>query len=66
MVRRIYDQVFTDGKHYVKAAGLSTDTKPTEGLITGSYFIEVNTGKEFLLDEAAGVWHEAPAGYIAP
>ena len=66
MVRKIYDQVFTDGKHYVKAAGLSTDAKPTAGLITGSYFIEVNTGKEFLLDEVSEEWHEAPQGYIAP
>ena len=46
MVRKIYDQVLRDGVHYVKAAGLSTDQKPTAGICTGSYFIEVNTAKE--------------------
>ena len=66
MVRKIYDQVFTDGTHYVKAAGLSTDQKPDAGLITGSHFVEVNTGKQFLFDEAGQTWHEAPEGYIAP
>ena len=66
MVRRIHDQVFTDGTHYVKATGLSTDTKPVAGLITGSHFVEVDTGKQYLYDEIGEEWHEAPTGYIAP
>ena len=64
MIRRIVDDVFIDGKHYVEAAGLSTDSKPTEGLITGSKFTEVNTGKRFLFDEVSETWTEDPAGYI--
>lgn len=66
MVRKIYDQVFTDGTHYVKAAGLASDSKPTAGLITGSHFVEVDTGKEYLYDEVSHNWHEIEKGYIAP
>ena len=65
MVRKIVDDVFVDGRHYVEAAGLSTDQKPTEGLITGSRFIEVNTGNRFLYDETSGAWYRDPAGYIS-
>ena len=32
---------------------LSTDTKPTSGLITGSINVEVDTGKVFFYDETA-------------
>ena len=37
-------------------AGLSTDTKPTEGLATGSSFIEVNTKDVYLFDEESSTW----------
>ena len=33
-------------------AGLSTDTKPTTGIVTGSIFIEVDTGDIYLYNEA--------------
>lgn len=42
----------------VKLAGLSTDSKPTAGIATGSSFLEVNTGKVFLFDEVGGTWTE--------
>lgn len=66
MVRKIVDQVFQDGSHYVKAAGLRTDVKPTTGLITGSHFVEVDTGKQYLYDEIGESWSEVQRGYIAP
>ena len=66
MVRNLKDQLFVDGKHYIHAAGLSTDQKPTEGIVSGSYFVEVNTGKEYLFDETESTWYEKPAGYILP
>ena len=66
MVRKIVDSLFNDGKHYVKAAGLSTDSKPTTGLITGSHFVEVDTGKQYLYDEVGESWAEVPDSYIAP
>lgn len=36
--------------HYAEIVGLSTDSKPTTGLVSGSLFTEVNTGKTFVLD----------------
>lgn len=35
---------------FVRIAGLSTETKPTAGLVSGSEFLEVDTGREFVLD----------------
>ena len=35
-IRVLVDRLFADGKHYIQAAGPSTVTKPTEGIITGS------------------------------
>ena len=40
-------------------AGLSTDTKPTTGLATGSFFLEVDTSKAYFYDEVSGEWIEA-------
>ena len=45
-------------KHYIEAAGLSTDTKPTTNLVTGSLFLEVDTGKVYAFDEVGGTWNE--------
>lgn len=66
MVRELRDQLFADGNHYIHAAGLSSDQKPTSGIISGSYFVEVDTGKQFLFDETSSTWYEAPTGYIVP
>lgn len=52
MVRILKEETFVDGKRYIEAAGLSTDTKPTDGVITGSMFVEVDTGKGYLFKEA--------------
>lgn len=46
------------GKHYVEVAGLSTDTKPTTNLVTGSLFLEVDTGKVYAFDEVSSTWNE--------
>jgi hypothetical protein len=39
--------------YYGEYFGLSTDTKPTDGIVTGSKFTEVDTGKVYLFDEEA-------------
>ena len=39
-------------------AGLSKDSKPTAGVRNGSSFIEMDTGKVYLFNEAAGEWVE--------
>lgn len=51
------ERTFTREK-YNEFAGLSTDDKPTVGVGTGSVFIEVDTGKVFLFNEASGSWVE--------
>ena len=58
MVRILIDTQFDDDKHYIEVVGLSTDTKPSGEIITGSKFNEVNTGKEYRFDEVSGEWYE--------
>ena len=43
---------------YCEFAGLSTDSKPTDGIATGSVFIEVDTGKVFFFNATASTWVE--------
>ena len=60
MVRILNDQLFAGDKHYIEAVGLSTDTKPTADLVTGSTFIEQNTGDVYMFDEASETWGKFP------
>lgn len=43
---------------YCKFAGLAADSKPTEGVATGSEFVEVDTGKVFMFNSASLTWVE--------
>ena len=56
MIRAIIEQTFDQQKKYVILAGLSTDGKPTTGIITGSKFEEVDTGICYAFDEVSGSW----------
>ena len=47
-----------NNKQLVDIACLSTDTKPTIGIMNGSMLIEVNTGKLYVFDESASAWNE--------
>ena len=58
MIRNIIEMTIEDDKLYIEAAGLSTDTKPTDDLITGSLFMEADTGKVYVFDEISGTWNE--------
>lgn len=51
MVRILTERQFDDDQKYIEAAGLSTDEKPIEGIITGSVFVEVDTGDGYLFAE---------------
>ena len=42
----------------VEYRGLSTDTKPTENVINGSAYIEIDTGKVYLFDATGETWNE--------
>lgn len=54
MVRINYAGITVQGKQYVELSGLSTDVKPLGGYLTGSKFLEVNTGDIYAYDEESG------------
>ena len=63
MIRILERKTFTstnknvvEGKDYVEIACLSTDTKPTTGIATGSSAFEVDTGDVYFFDEESGEW----------
>ena len=56
MVRILEERIIEGNKKYIEASGLSTDSKPTENIVTGSVFIEVNTGNAYLYDEHGAEW----------
>lgn len=58
MIRAIVERAFTPEKNYVELFGLSTDSKPTTGIVTGSVFVEVDTVKAYLFNETASAWVE--------
>lgn len=60
-MRYLVDQPFVEGKNYVEIAGLSTESKPSSGMITGSQYMEVDTTKVYFWDETNEQWHEAGA-----
>ena len=55
MVRKLVELPFDGEKDYIEAAGLSTDPKPS-GVVTGSLFMEVDTGDVYAYDEAGTQW----------
>lgn len=66
MVRVLYDRHHSlDGKHHKHIVGLSSDSKPTAKLITGSTFDEINTGKVFRFDEVSGQWIERDGATVS-
>lgn len=58
MVRIIASKgVGPENKNYIEATGLSTDTKPTDRIVTGSLFFEVDTGDVYAYNESGhGSW----------
>ena len=62
MIRKLVDRYFNEDDKYVEMFGLSSDDKPVEGLITGSKFIEVDTGIEYRFDEESGTWTPQNSG----
>ena len=56
MIRKLVDRYFNEDNKYAEMFGLSTDDKPVKGLITGSKFIEVDTGIEYRFDEMSKTW----------
>lgn len=57
-MRILESRILADGVSIQTIAGLSTESKPTVGLATGSKFEEVDTGKTFKFAEG-----DSPAWY---
>lgn len=49
-------EVLDDGTYLIEAAGLSTDTKPTDSVSTGSIATETDTGDVYMYDETGAAW----------
>lgn len=58
MNRIIFEKQFDVDKTYVEICGASCDTKPTDGIVTGSIYKEVDTGHTFMFDELTGAWYD--------
>ena len=56
MIRNLEETPFENGKRFIRAAGLSTDQKPTKGIITGSQFLEVDKRVCMAYDEENDAW----------
>lgn len=65
MVRTLEKRAFTDTLALCRFAGLSDDDKPTAGVVTGSEFLEVDTGDVYAFDEVGGTWAKIKAGVPA-
>ena len=53
--------IFSSGTGFSKYAGLEKDTKPTEGVTTGSEFREVDTGDLYRFDSEGVQWILQPS-----
>lgn len=60
-MRIVSEKLFDADKRYVEIYGLSGESKPTDDIIMGSVFIEVDTGKAFLFNETSETWVEQGA-----
>ena len=62
MIRVIEQRYYAGDSVFAVMAGNSSDSKPTAGIITGSQFIEADTGKTYLYDEDSGAWNATGSG----
>lgn len=61
MVRVLNERVIAGNVKYVELSCLSTDTKPTANICTGSLALEVDTGDVYAFDEVSGEWKQIAA-----
>lgn len=54
----VYENDSNSVKNLVQIACLHTDTKPTEGIVTGSLALEVDTGDIYAFDEVGAQWNK--------
>ena len=58
MIRKTMERQFDEDSKYIEISCLSTDTKPTTGIITGSLALEVDTGDVYAFDEVGAEWNK--------
>ena len=58
LINRPYTYANGVQKSLIQIACLSTNTKPTAGIVTGSVAIEVDTGDFYLFDEVSATWNK--------
>ena len=56
MIRTLERRAFAGNLLLCRFVGNSGDTKPTEGIVTGSTFTEADTGIDYVFDEVTGGW----------
>ena len=56
MIRTLERRAFAGNLLLCRFVGNSGDTKPTEGIVTGSTFTEADTGIDYVFDEVSGGW----------
>ena len=63
MVRILDERIVTeDGKRYIEASGISSDSKPTANVVTGSLFLEADTGDVYAFAEGdSPAWNKIAA-----
>lgn len=57
MIRELEKKHYSEDKFFVRLAGLSSDSKPTEDIVTGSEFLEVDMGARYFFDETTEAWY---------
>lgn len=67
MIRILNQRVFEDGKLYIEGACVADDTKPTDGIVTGSRMTEADTGDVYMFyeDDTTPAWAKIVAGPTA-
>ena len=55
-MRTIETKWIEANKNYVELAGKSTESKPTTGIVSGSLFLESDTGDVYVFDETDVAW----------
>lgn len=66
MVRELVRKAYNGTLSYAEYAGLSTDEKPTTGIVTGSKFTEADTGDVYMFYEGdSPAWGKIQAGPTA-
>lgn len=67
MIRILTERIIEGQVKYIEAAGLSSESKPTKSIATGSRFTEADTGDVYMFAEGdTPAWTKIAAGWVDP